>query len=101
LYKVSFGDGEVTYYSCASVCWPSDLSICSTGALSNKLGPLCLFGNLDKGSDKAYPFACEIYEACGVSIYDFKNFFKAKLHNFILKIVVFRCKWCSVWRLRG
>jgi hypothetical protein len=35
---------------------------------------LCLFGNLDKGSDKAYPFACEIYEACGVSVYIFLNF---------------------------
>jgi hypothetical protein len=51
-------------YSCAAICEPSDFSICMTGALSNKMGAVCLIGDIKSGSAGAVPRMCDRGDIC-------------------------------------
>jgi len=63
---VPFGgnNADIHYYGCAAVCIPSFLEICTTGTLSNKLGPMCLTGNLATGVSGVPAFHCDLGQAC-------------------------------------
>ncbi len=69
LKKVVPFDGnnrDIHYYGCAAVCVPSILEICTTGTLSNKMGPICLTGSLATGVTGAPAFHCDLGHACQV-----------------------------------
>jgi hypothetical protein len=69
--KVVFPAGDnaaVHFYGCAAVCIPSALEICTTGTLSNKLGPMCLVGSLASGVPFAPAFQCDLGNACSFNI---------------------------------
>jgi hypothetical protein len=55
-----------TLFSCAAVCLPSWESICTRGALSNKVAPICLVGKLSTGTTtgNAVPQMCGYSEQC-------------------------------------
>ncbi len=57
-------DGVGVTYQCSAVCRPSQLSICTTGVLSNKWAPICLVGNFHTG---AYPTMCFLGAVCTVN----------------------------------
>jgi len=54
---------NIYHYSCAAVCQPSELQICSTGTLSNKISPICFSGSLISGSS-APAILCDIGAFC-------------------------------------
>jgi len=65
--KVVFPAGDnavIHFYGCAAVCIPSALEICTTGTLSNKLGPMCLIGSLAPGVESAPAYHCNLGQAC-------------------------------------
>jgi hypothetical protein len=68
--QVTFGNGNIDGL-CVPICVPSTDpfgTICSTGALSNKLAPICLVGSLAAGSDGAVPTVCNIGQMCQVDL---------------------------------
>ncbi len=57
---------------CASICTPvfnlGYETVCTTGSsLSNKLNPICLDGQLSKGSSGAKPVMCNFNQQCKVN----------------------------------
>lgn len=55
--------GQFLHYACAAVCHPSAQQICTTGTLSNKIGPICFVGDLSSGNS-APAVQCDIGSFC-------------------------------------
>ncbi len=66
MVPIDGNNGDIHYYGCAAVCIPSQLQICTTGTLSNKLGPICLTGSLATGVPGAPAFHCDLGQICVV-----------------------------------